>query len=333
MWAFKKELYKLSSIRGSMFIACDELTSIAGNEGVFIINMELGTDIGIVNLDYNAIGVPDRFQIEWDGNIVADSKYVGNNLGGNPPDNTGTGGPLVGTTFSNIPEYEYDGNQMVLTGNNLTFTVQQSDVADGTASEPIAGIGTISFAKTSALPSTARIIIYAPLGGTAFSVEPNCPVPPPAILVNLGEGSKSESACEQSFGLTGNYYILSSQTFETATQLYTDLQATTLAPSRWYANQNVARFWTGTAFNNSIEYTCTVRPVELGFDVASDVSACSDFNTTPSTLYIPILNNFSNATEIFDSNTGAIFAPQGFYSDGTIWREWDGSNFINNGNC
>lgn len=332
MWAFRREIHKLRYPTTNQ-IECDELTSITGNEGVFIININLGTDLGIVTLDYNAVNVPDRFQIEWDGNLVADSKFVGGNIGGNPPDNTGTGGAMVGTVYTDIPEYEYNGTDMVATGNLLTFSVQQSDIADGTASEPTAGIGSINFIKSSASPTTAKIIIYAPLGGTAFSVTPNCPVTPPTTLVNLGQGVKFENSCQDFYSSPSNYYIPSTETFETTTEIFIDTNGTNVASVGWYSNGTIVRFWDGSSFDNSIERVCSTESINLGYDSSSETTACTNFSGSPSIFYIDENETFTSTTfitETMGSETGAI---AGFYSDGTNWREWDGSAFISSGTC
>lgn len=44
-----------------------------------IINWTIGIGIGVAGINYNAIDTPTRFQIKWNGSIIADSGYVGLN--------------------------------------------------------------------------------------------------------------------------------------------------------------------------------------------------------------------------------------------------------------
>tara|TARA_Y100000589_G_scaffold42490_1_gene35642 strand:- start:8033 stop:17353 length:9321 start_codon:yes stop_codon:yes gene_type:complete len=52
-------------------------TPAGGNDGTFTFYRNLGTDMGEVVFEFNAAGVPDRFIVEWDGQVVIDTGYVG----------------------------------------------------------------------------------------------------------------------------------------------------------------------------------------------------------------------------------------------------------------
>jgi hypothetical protein len=329
MWSFRREIHKLNYPVLNQ-VQCNTPTNIVGNEGVFVINMNLGTDIGLVVLNYNASNIPDRFQIEWDGNIVADSKFVGDNISGTPPDNTPS---MVGTVYSNIPEYEYNGTSMVATGNNITFSVQQSDIADGTASEPTAGAGTINFIKTTALPTTVKIIVYAPLGSTGFNLTLDCPTIPATKSINLGYGAKFENACSDFYASSSAYYIPTSNTFTTTTEIFTNIDGTIKATVGWYSDGSISRFWDGNTFDNSLEKICSTESISLGYDNSSSTTACTDFSGSPSIFYIDENETFTSTTFITETAGSEIGATAGFYSDGTDWREWDGSAFISSGTC
>ena len=168
MQDFKKFLHKLSAIGIATAIPCDEAIAFNGNQGIFIFDINIGTELGNVNLNHEAFGVPDRFQIEYDGVIVADSLYVGDSLTGNPPNYSG----MVGSTYNNVPEYFWDGVQFVANGNTQNITIMQSDVAPFGST---AGAGTINFQKISSLPSVMTVRVFAPLGGTAWNLDTECP--------------------------------------------------------------------------------------------------------------------------------------------------------------
>jgi len=88
-----------------------------GDEGVYLVPMIVGTDAGTLKVHFNAISVPDRFQILFDTagtsnniadmEVVADSLYVGDGVSSTAPAN-GT------TTGAN--EYTYVGSGGDATG-------------------------------------------------------------------------------------------------------------------------------------------------------------------------------------------------------------------------
>lgn len=43
--------------------------------------------------------------------------------------------------------------------------------------------------------------------------------------------------------------------------------------------------------------------------------------------------NFLTATKMYKNNTGFVFVPSGWYSDGNLSRRWNGTNFVNNIFC
>ena len=70
-------------------------------------------------------------------------------------------------------------------------------------------------------------------------------------------------------------------------------------------------------------------PVSLGFGSTSAL-ACA---ASPSTYYIPDGQTFLSATALYSNSNGTTFATSGFYSDGTEWRQWNGSSFTFSGLC
>ena len=152
-------------------IPCDATLSTSGSRGVYEIELNLGEETGIVTLDYNAQGVPDRFEVIYNGNVVADSKYVGNDLSGTPPTYAG----LI-ANHEDLPVNQYDGTQFNLTGELRDINITQSDIADGSANEPTAGAGTIFFNKATAQPTNVLIRVTGPTGGTAWNINSlSCP--------------------------------------------------------------------------------------------------------------------------------------------------------------
>jgi hypothetical protein len=59
-------------------LQCGQYLSVDSPQiGVSTYEIILGTDIGTVNFSVNAYTVPDRFQIYWDGNLIADTGFLG----------------------------------------------------------------------------------------------------------------------------------------------------------------------------------------------------------------------------------------------------------------
>ena len=101
--------------------------------------IQLGSDTGIVTLNFYAQSVPDRFVVEFEGAVVIDTGYRGQT---------------------------YHQNSL----NNAL-------IALGEPTAPIVGTGTgiATFNKTTTT-STATVKVYAPMQGTAWTFDLQCPV-------------------------------------------------------------------------------------------------------------------------------------------------------------
>ena len=124
-------------------------------------NVLLGTDVGNVTLTYNAQSVPDRFIVDWDGNVVIDTGYRGSlsydfgeaNRSLFTSSLTGNIDPITLNVYPDFTTYPDDGYPRILG----------------------LGGGSSSFNKTSANPTLATIKIYAPMSGTLWSFVMYCP--------------------------------------------------------------------------------------------------------------------------------------------------------------
>lgn len=151
----------LSGITGTEssieIIGCDESFAYNGNNGTFEFVINFGTDTGQCGISYNAYGVPDKFEIEWNGQVYS-SGYVGNN--------------------------NYD-QQLINLG------VSPSEINTG---NPGTGIGNLFFNKDQATPATAIVRVTAPFSGTAWNISGVCPdggVPNQPPTVDISSSSTS----------------------------------------------------------------------------------------------------------------------------------------------
>lgn len=146
-------------------ITCGGTLTTSGGTGIYEVSLNLGSDTGYCGIQYDAEGVPDRFQLIWDGNVVADSKYVGDNILPGPP--TSYAGLLGEKTLS---VYSYNGSVFIDTGEDETFTIVQDDIANNTT-EPTDGNGWLIFNKATALPATVTLRVIGPIGTTGWSID------------------------------------------------------------------------------------------------------------------------------------------------------------------
>ena len=327
MWAFRKEAHKIGGYlkEEDPSVPCtDNIGLKIGSQGVYFIDVDLGMDIGEVSVDFDASDIPDRFNLVWDDNIVADSKYVGDDINGTPSFYPG----LLGT-FNNVIEYNYTGPIPIPTGQIFNITVNQNDIADGSQEEPTDGNITLSFIKSTPTPTNMRIVVYGVLGGTLFTANVSCPQSILTEPISIGSASSSGLSCRDFYNSKNLFYIDPSSNFLSTNNIYTDAFATQLAQPSFFSDGQFIREWDGTAFVATAQSACTVIPVFVRIG-SSAVNACQN---SVSELFIPINSNFSTATEIYTSANATNFAFPGFYSDGNLWRQWNGSNFTNSGTC
>ena len=177
--------------------------SFSGNNGVFLAEaIVLGNGIGGVTASFNSLNQPDRFQLIWDGKVVADSLFVGDDLIGTLTSYNTEVNTITGTTTQDVYTYNFASNTFTDSGTNETNTWAASDVApysNGTtnlrsngsngnqvgvlanlpsaATKAADGNITLAFNKNAATPSNFTIKIYGhPAGGTAWSLNSlTCP--------------------------------------------------------------------------------------------------------------------------------------------------------------
>ena len=176
-------------------LECSDTLSVSGSEGVYELEVEAGTDVGETTITFESVDIPDRFQLGWDGDIVADSLFVGDALPNSFYENQ-----IINET--SLPFFEYDGTDFIQNGTqSVNFT--SSDIANSFTNRPISGDGSIGnqigvvggyptgtplasdgsvklrFNKTSAYPTSIKVIVTGINTSTAWSISdiecPNIP--------------------------------------------------------------------------------------------------------------------------------------------------------------
>jgi hypothetical protein len=175
--------------------------SFSGNQGLFLASaITVGSGVGPVTASFEAQGVPDRIQIEYNGAIVADSLFVGDGLITSPNSYIPA---ILATTSFNV--YNYNGSGFVYAGYSQSVSYTMADIADtgsvynrsgnygtgggngpgqigviGSYPYPISNCadGTIKvgFYKSTQYPAIVNIIVTGGPSGTAWSlVSLTCP--------------------------------------------------------------------------------------------------------------------------------------------------------------
>jgi hypothetical protein len=188
-------------------VNCGEGSSYSG--GVSYPTTEsvtLGTDTGTVVLDYNAQNVPDRFIVQWNSSVVIDTGYRG------------------------APQYDFGGGSRSAFTSSLTGDIDPitlntyPDFAtypdDGYPRIVGPGIGTASFNKNLGTDTFAIIKVYAPMSGTVWSYQMNCP-----LTTTTTTSTTTTTTTTQ---IPSECYILSSAPFGGCTFVYKNENGVTI---------------------------------------------------------------------------------------------------------
>lgn len=167
-------------------IPCDGSLKTNGAIGYYELTATVGTNTGLTYIDCFAGNIPDRFQIYWNNNLVADSLFIGNYL--NNSTYPYTRSTYVNTIIGTRTYYKYIyvgtggdriGGQWNTNGSqNITFT--SAEISSDTSTRSSGGSSgqlnvsanyptptakscdgdvRLYFNKTSAFPETIKIVI------------------------------------------------------------------------------------------------------------------------------------------------------------------------------
>jgi hypothetical protein len=115
-------------------LECSDTMSIQGEEGTYEFNVSLGDFIGNSEFTFDMGNAPARAELIWDGNVVADSLFVGDGL-----PNTSFENNIINET--GLDEYVYNGFFVIQGSNAVDFDA--SDIADTTVNRPTTGDGSV----------------------------------------------------------------------------------------------------------------------------------------------------------------------------------------------
>lgn len=182
------------TVTASAGISCGGSVAASGGGGYYEVPAVVGTDTGEVIVTLDAANIPDRFQIIWDGNVVADSLFIGDAL-----PNAGYESNII--TATSLNKFLYNGSTFDANGT-ISVDYSASDIANSTgtvgtlrSSGSVGGqIGVVanyptptskasegniklSFTKTTALPVDITIVAIGTETSTGWYITSlECPV-------------------------------------------------------------------------------------------------------------------------------------------------------------
>jgi hypothetical protein len=238
-------------------IGCDQSFSYSGDSGTYEFQIDFGTDIGMCGVNYNAFGVPDKFEIEWNGQLFS-SGYVGESF--------------------------YD-QQLI----NLGISPTEINTAS-----PGNGVGILNFVKSQAFPTTATIRVTAPLSGTGWEMSGICPQPIQTgnfteISWNDTKTTESRSGtnANETIFYNGAFYPVTGVTWQRKNNVWVDDVSPVSSLNTFSLNSNLNEFRLKAldannteVYSNVLQYLKTeVFPTQSYFYQGSTVIADPQLNS------------------------------------------------------
>ena len=188
-------------------VPCGGSISASGQQGIYYVGIDLGTDLGAVVVTFDPYSVPDGVlgvlnSISYNGLSSPAYGWLQGSAG--LPTYIGANGGdcgIVANSPYTLNEYDYNGTSFVSLGTTTSVTVLSGQM-DLTAGGP--GNCVMVIPKTFASPSILDLQFIGPCAGTAFALSVSCP----AALPSFASSSMAASdtlACALS--VTQTYYV------------------------------------------------------------------------------------------------------------------------------
>ena len=164
----------------SCTIPCGEEITASGTDGIYLLDLDAGANLGAIVVRFDPYDVPDGIRATFNSVVynkltspidgIHESTVSGNfTYIGEIASDCG----ISGTTYPALPEYLYDGASFIPTGNTQPITVNAGDVS---LSSVAPGNTMMVIPKLTASPSIVNIEIVGPCSGTAWNIIVECPV-------------------------------------------------------------------------------------------------------------------------------------------------------------
>ena len=154
------------------------------------------------------------------------------------------------------------------TTTTTTLFVPICTPLNGTAVQVIIPVTTTT--TSTAAPTTTTTTTVAPITTTTTTLAPTTTTT--TSLVGIGATLSFDASENLICGGIGNTYYYDAAPFSNATGVWTTPGLTVIAPSGWYSDTNIYRYWDGVTLAG--EENCGI--VYLGFDELVSATACAD---------------------------------------------------------
>ena len=188
-------------------VPCGGTISASGNQGIYYLDIDLGSNTGAVIITFDPFGIPDGIlgvynSIVYNGlsspvwgwrqGTAGLATYIGS---------TGQDCGIVAGSPYTLNEFDYDGSSFVALGTQTTVTVLAGQM-QLTGSGP--GNSIMVIPKTAASPSVLNLSFIGPCSGTAFTISVACPAALPSFASSTVTAN-STLACAAAISPT--YYV------------------------------------------------------------------------------------------------------------------------------
>jgi hypothetical protein len=312
---------------------CGGSISASGQQGIYYLNIDLGTDIGAVVVTFNPESVPDGISALFNSvvyNGVSSPSYGWLQGTAGLPTYVGATGSdcgIVANSPYTLDEFQYNGSTFTDLGTTTSVSVVAGQM-QLTAASP--GNCKMVIPKTAASPSVVDMTFIGPCLGTVFSIGVACPAPLTSFAsstVNVDSATACSDTIDQTYyvahvngaaGTLGLYDLVFSDAngeFKLGAGFY---QTTDAGSNEWYqvdANGVIIAFGDCLYSQFTIYFDSSTTPNTFGW--ADSSSACAGTGTIL-TVYIT-----GTASSLFDA---VVTQGKVLYTDAGTTTPLNGNN-------
>ena len=186
-------------------IPCGGTINVSGLQGIYYLNIDLGTDLGAVVINFDPASIPDGILAVYDSTIYNGlsspsygwlqgtaglATYIGN---------SGSDCGIVANSPYTLNEFEYNGSSFVSLGTTTSVSIL-SGQTQLTATAP--GDTVMVIPKTLVSPSSLNLTFIGPCTGTVFGISVSCPAALPSFAsstVNVDSATACADAIDQTY--------------------------------------------------------------------------------------------------------------------------------------
>jgi hypothetical protein len=312
---------------------CGGAISASGQQGIYYLNIDLGTDIGAVVVTFNPASVPDGISALFNSvvyNGVSSPSYGWLQGTAGLPTYVGATGSdcgIVANSPYTLDEFQYNGSTFTDLGTTTSVSVVAGQMQLTVASP---GNCKMVIPKTAASPSVLDMTFIGPCFGTVFSIGVACPTPLTSFAsstVNVDSATACSDTIDQTYyvahvngaaGTLGLYDLVFSDAngeFKLGAGFY---QTTAAGSNEWYqvdANGVIVAFGDCLYSQFTIYFDSSTTPNTFGW--ADSSSACAGTGTIL-TVYIT-----GTASSLFDA---VVTQGKVLYTDAGTTTPLNGNN-------